>query len=65
MEAESLGGLQNVVDGLGPFEGLGLFVMDDNESPDVGLQSFVRTVDATPDLLFSDESEKPLYLIDP
>jgi hypothetical protein len=56
---------QNLVSGLGPFEGLRVFVMQVNEGTDVGLELPDGGVNASLDLLSGEFSEPALDLIDP
>jgi hypothetical protein len=63
--AEAFDGSQNLVCGLGPFEGLRVFVMQVDEGMDVGLELPDGGVDTWLDLLSGKFSEPALDLIDP
>ena len=57
-------GSQNLVGGLGPFEGLRAFVVQVDEGPDVGLELPDGSVNTSLDLLSGELSEPALDLID-
>src|SRR5215469_16314167 len=63
--AEAFDGSEDVIGGLGPFEGLGIGVVMTDEVHDVGAQSLDAAIDAAPDLLVGDEREEALDLIEP
>src|SRR6516164_5712351 len=63
--AEAFDGSEDVIGGLGPFEGLGIGVVMTDEVHDVGAQSLDAAIDAAPDLLVGDEGEEALDLIEP
>ena len=63
--AEAFDGSQNLVCGLGPFEGLGVLVVQVNEGTDVGLELPDRGVNASLDLFSGEFGEPALDLIDP
>ena len=63
--AEAFDRSQNLVCGLGPFEGLRVFVMQVNEGTDVGLKLPDGGVNTSLDLLSGEFSEPALDLIDP
>jgi hypothetical protein len=63
--AEAFNGSQNLVCGLGPFEGLRVSVVQVDEDPDVGLELPDGGVNASLDLLSAQFSEPALDLIDP
>ena len=56
---------QNLVSGLGPFEGLRVFVVSVDEGPDVGLELPDGGVNASLDLLSGEFGEPAFDLIDP
>lgn len=63
--AEAFDGSQNLVCGLGPFEGLRVSVVHVDEGSDVGLELPDRCVDTSLDLLSGEFGEPALDLIDP
>ena len=63
--AEAFDGSQNLVGGLGPFEGLRVFVVPIDEGADVGLELPDGGVNTSLDLLSGEFSEPALDLIDP
>ncbi len=63
--AEAFDGSQNLIGGLGPFEGLRVSVVQVDEGADIGLELPDRGVDASLDLLSGEFSEPALDLIDP
>ena len=63
--AEAFDGSQNLVCGLGPFEGLGIFVVQVDEGTYVGLELPDGGVNTSLDLLSGEFSEPGLDLIDP
>ena len=63
--AEAFDGSEDVIGGLGPFEGLGIGVVMTDEVHNVGAQSLDAAIDAAPDLLVGDEREEALDLIEP
>ena len=65
VSAEAFDGSEDVIGGLGPFEGLGVGVVMTDEVHDVGAQSLDAAIDAAPDLLVGDEREEALDLIEP
>ena len=56
---------QDLVSGLGPFEGLWVFVVQVDEGTDVGLELPDGGVNTSLDLLSGEFSEPALNLIDP
>ena len=62
---EAFDGSQNLVSGLGPFEGLWVFVVQVDERTDVGLEPPDGGVNASLDLLSGELSEPAFDLIDP
>jgi hypothetical protein len=63
--AEAFDGSQNLVCGLGPFEGLGVSVVQVDEGTDVGLELPDGGVNTALDLLSGELGEPALDLIDP
>ena len=63
--AETFNRSQNLVCGLGPFEGLRVFVVQVDECMDVGLELPDGGVNTSLDLLSGEFSEPALDLIDP
>ena len=63
--AEAFDGSQNLVCGLGPFEGLRVFVVQVDEGADVGLELPDGSVNTSLDLLSGEFSEPAFDLIDP
>ena len=63
--AEAFDGSQNLVCGLGPFEGLRVFVVQVDEGADVSLELPDGGVNTSLDLLSSEFSKPALDLIDP
>ena len=63
--AEAFDGSQNLVCGLGPFEGLGVSVVQVDEGTDVGLELPDGGMNTSLDLLSGEFSEPALDLIDP
>jgi hypothetical protein len=63
--AEAFDGGQYLVCGLGPFEGLRVFVVQVDEGTDVGLELPDGGVDSSLDLLSGEFCEPVLDLIDP
>jgi hypothetical protein len=63
--AEAFDGSQNLVCGVGPFEGLWVLVMQVDEGADVGLKLPDGGVDTSLDLLSGEFSEPAFDLIDP
>jgi hypothetical protein len=63
--AEAFDGSQNLVCGLGPFEGLGTFVVQVDEGTDVGLELPDGGVNTSLDPLSGELSEPAFDLIDP
>ena len=63
--AEAFDGSQNLVCGLGPFEGLRVSVVRVDEGTDVGLELPDGGVDTSLDLLSGEFSKPALDLIDP
>ena len=63
--AKAFDGSQNLICGLGPFEGLRIFVVQVDEGTDVGLELPDGGVNASLDLLSGELSEPTLDLIDP
>ena len=62
---EAFDGSQNLVCGLGPFEGLRVFVVLVDEGTDVGLELPYGGVNPSLDLLYGEFSKPALDLIDP
>jgi hypothetical protein len=62
---EAFDGSQNLVCGLGPFEGLRVFVVQVDEGADVSLELPDGCVDTSMYLLSGEFSEPALDLIDP
>ena len=62
---EAFDGSQNLVCGLGPFEGLRVSVVQFDKGPDVGLELPDVGVNTSLDLLSGELSEPALDLIDP
>ena len=62
---EAFDGSQNLVCGLGPFEGLRVFVVQVDEGTDIGLELPDGGVNASLDLLSGEFSEPAFDLIDP
>ena len=63
--AEAFDGSQNLVCGLGPFEGLRVSVVHVDEGADVGFELPDGSVNTSPDLLSGEFSKPALDLIDP
>ena len=63
--AEALDGSQNLVCGLGPFEGLRVSVVQVDEGPDIDLKLPDGGVNTALDLLSGELSKPALDLIDP
>jgi hypothetical protein len=63
--AEAFDGSQDLVCGLGPFEGLRVSVVQVDEGADAGLELPDGGVDASLDLLSGEFGEPALDLIDP
>ena len=63
--AEAFDGSQNLVCGLGPFEGLRVFVVQVDEGTNVSLELPDGGVNTSLDLLSGELSEPALDLIDP
>ena len=63
--AEAFDGSQNLVCGLGPFEGFRVSVVQVDEGTDVALELPDGLVDTSLDLLSGEFSEPTLDLIDP
>ena len=63
--AEAFDGSQNLVCGLGPFEGLRVSVVQVDEGTDVGLELPDGSMDTSLDLFSGEFSEPALDLIDP
>jgi hypothetical protein len=63
--AEAFDRSQNLVSGLGPFEGLRVFVVQVDEGTDVSLELPDGGVNTSLDLLSSEFSKPALDLIDP
>ena len=63
--AEAFDGSQNLICGLGPFEGLRVSVVPVDKGMDVGLELPDGGVNASLDLLSGEFSEPALDLIDP
>ena len=63
--AEAFDGSQNLVCGLGPFEGLGIFVVQIDEGTDVSLELPDGGVNTSLDLLSGEFSKPAFDLIDP
>ena len=63
--AEAFDGSQNLVCGLGPFEGLRVFIVQVDEGADVGLELPDGCVDTSLDLLSGQFGKPALDLIDP
>jgi hypothetical protein len=63
--AEAFDGSQNLICGLGPFEGLRVSVVQVDEGADVGLELPDGGMDPPLDLLPGEFSESALDLIDP
>ena len=63
--AEAFDGSQDLVCGLGPFEGLRIFVVQVDEGTDVGLELPDGGVNTSLDLLSGEFSEPAFDLIDP
>ena len=63
--AEAFDGSQNLVCGLGPFEGLRIFIVQVDEGTDLGLELPDGGVNTSLDLLSGEFSELALDLIDP
>jgi hypothetical protein len=63
--AEAFDGSQDLVCGLGPFEGLRVIVVQFDEGADVGLELPDGGVNTSLDLLSGELSEPALDLIDP
>ena len=63
--AHRLDGSEDVVGGLGPAEGLGIGVVRVDEGLDVVLELLGGAVHAAPDLLFGEQGEEALDLIEP
>ena len=64
-ETEAFDGGEDVVGGLGPFEGLGVFVVRLDEGADVGLELESGAVHAALQLLARELGEPALDLIEP
>ena len=62
---EAFDGSQNLECGLGPFEGLRVFVVLVDEGTDVGLELLYGGVNPSLDLLSGEFSKPALDLIDP
>jgi len=63
--AEALDRGEDLVGGLGPFEGLGVLVVPVDEGADVGLQLPDRGMNAAPEPLSGELCKPALDLIDP
>ena len=63
--AAALDGGEDVVGGLGPAEGLGIGVVRIDEGTDIMLELLGGPVDAAPELLFGEQGEEALDLIEP
>ena len=63
--AEAFDGSQDLVSGLGPFEGPRVFVVQVDEGTDIGLELPDRSVNSSLDLLSCEFSEPAFDLIDP
>jgi hypothetical protein len=62
--AEAFDGSQKVVCGLGPFEGLRIFIVHVDEDTDVGLELAYRDVDTSLDrVLVSSANQRSTWLI--
>ena len=62
---EAFDGSQNLICGLGPFEGLRVSVVQVDEGADVGLELPDGGVDTSLDLLSGEFGEPALDLVDP